>query len=405
MKENYWRGDFPILSREINGKILSYLDNAATTQKPESVIDAEGYFYRNFNSNINRGVHYLSQKATELYEDARKIIAEFLGASSSKEIVFTRGTTESINLVAHSWGLNSLQKGDEIVLTQMEHHANIVPWQLLAERLGVVLKWVPVEEDGSIRTESLQNALSDKTKLVTFPWVSNSLGTINPAVEWVQLAKKTGAKVLVDGAQVVSHFPINLEELGADFFVFSGHKLFGPTGTGVLWARYDVLESMSPYQGGGDMILKVTQEGSTFKKPPHRFEAGTPHYAGVYALGQAIQYLTSQDRNAIELHEKKLLEYATEQLNSVKGVQLFGTAAQKTSVLSFLIEGVHSHDVGTFLDQEGVAIRVGHHCTQPLMQRFGIPGTARASFAFYNDFSDVDRMIEALHKVIQFFKV
>jgi cysteine desulfurase/selenocysteine lyase len=401
-----WRKDFPLISNvTVNGWPLVYLDNAATTQKPECVIEAEARVYRKINANINRGVHSLSMASTEAYEAARRTVANFLGADTPDEIIFTRGATEGINLVVNSWGRRNLKAGDEIILTQMEHHANIVPWQMLAEEIGCSIRWLVVEPDGSIPVERLEAILTAKTRFVSFVWVSNTLGTVNPVKAWVDTAKAAGAVVLVDAAQAVSHFPVNVSALGADFLVFSGHKLFAPTGIGVLWGNIDRLQAMPPWQGGGDMISRVTQEKTTFKAPPHRFEAGTPNYVGAIALAEAIRYLESLDRAALAAHEADLLTRASEGLQGMDGIRIVGEAPGKISILSFLVDGVHPHDVATFLDQEGIAIRAGHHCTQPLMRHFGLSGTARASFAFYNTVAEVDHFLAAIKKMKQFFKV
>ncbi len=397
------RRDFPILSLDLGGKPLVYLDNAATTQKPKAVIDRLSHYYSFENSNIHRGVHQLSSSATTAYEQARGVVARFIGAASEEEIIFTRGATEAINLVAASWGRSHLKPGDEIVLTGMEHHANIVPWQLLAEELSLTIRVAPVLPDGSLDSDAFHALLGEKTRLVSFVYVSNSLGTVNPIVEMIEAAHKVGAKVLVDGAQAVSHFPVNVSDLDCDFFVFSGHKLFGPTGIGVLYGKRDVLATLPPYQGGGDMIEKVTFEKTTFRKPPGRFEAGTPHIAGVIGLAAAIDYFTSLDREGMAAHETQLLEHATAEIRSIPGIRIVGEAANKVSVLSFCLGDIHSHDIGTILDADGVAIRTGHHCTQPLMIAFGITGTARASFSFYNTLAEVDVFIQSLRRVQKMF--
>lgn len=397
------RRDFPILAREIGGKPLVYLDNAATTQKPRAVIDRLTEYYSFENSNIHRGVHQLSSAATTAYESARQTVARFLGAPAEEQIIFTRGATEAINLVAQSWGRVNLKAGDEVLITGMEHHANIVPWQIVAEELGLLLRVVPVLADGSLDLDAFHSLLSDKTRLVSFVHVSNSLGTVNPVAELIKGARGVGAMVLVDGAQAVSHFPVNVAELDCDFYVFSGHKLFGPTGIGVLYGKREVLEAMPPYQGGGDMIERVTFEKTTFRKPPGRFEAGTPHIAGVIGLAAAIDYFEALDRSGMAAHEAHLLSHATAEILKIPGIRLIGEAAEKVSVLSFCLGDIHSHDIGTILDADGIAIRTGHHCTQPLMTGFGIPGTARASFSFYNTVAEVDVFIRSLRGVQKMF--
>jgi len=397
------RADFPILSTEVRGKPLSYLDNAATAQKPASVIEAIDRYYRAENSNIHRGVHYLSERATDAYEAARGKVADFIGAQDSDEIIFVRGATEGINLVAHGFIEQELSEGDEILITHMEHHANIVPWQIAVEKTGAVLKVVPVLDNGELDLEAYAALLSDKTKLVSIVHVSNALGTINPAKQIIEQAHERGIPVLLDGCQSVPHMPVDVAELGCDFFVFSGHKLFGPTGIGVLWGKREWLEKFPPYQSGGDMIERVDFDGTTYKGIPGKFEAGTPHIEGVIGLATAIEYVQSLDREAALAHERALLVEATKKLSAVDGLRIIGTAADKASILSFVIDEIHPHDIGTFLDADGVAVRAGHHCTQPLLKRFGVPATARASFAFYNNFDDVDRLVQALVKMQRFF--
>lgn len=399
------RADFPILAQPIRGQRLVYLDNGATTQKPAQVIDAEKHFYEHANANIHRGVHWLSQHATDLYDQARVVTQQFLHAQRAEEIVFTSGTTDSINLVAYSWGLANLSKGDEIVLTGLEHHSNIVPWQLVAEKTGAVIKVVPVLDNGELDLEAYQQLLTDKTKFVGIVHVSNALGTVNPIAEMITQAHRVGAKVLIDGAQAVAHTPVNVQDLDCDFYVFSGHKIYGPTGTGVLYAKYDVLDAMPPWKGGGDMIHTVSFEGSTYAPVPQRFEAGTPNIAGVAILAEALKYVQSVGLELIAAHEDALLAYATARLTELKGITLVGTAPQKAGVISFLVDEIHPHDLGTILDMDGVAIRAGHHCAMPLMTRFGIPGTARASFALYNTFEDVDALITSLKKAQKLFGV
>ncbi len=397
------RADFPILATGVRGKPLTYLDNAATGQKPNAVIEAVERYYRAENSNIHRGVHYLSEKATDAYEAARASVARFIGAADSDEIIFVRGTTEGINLVAHGFTESVLRPGDEILITHMEHHANIVPWQIAAEKTGAVLKVAPVDDRGVLDLEAFEALLSEKTKLVSIVHISNALGTINPVKTIIEKAHALGVPVLVDGAQSAPHAPIDVAELDCDFFIFSGHKVFGPTGIGVLWGKRKWLEQFPPYQSGGDMIEKVDFEGTTYKGIPGKFEAGTPHIAGVIGLAAAIDYLNGMDRVGALRHETELLQAATEQLSAIDGVRFIGTAPEKASVLSFLINDIHPHDIGTFLDADGVAIRAGHHCAQPLLKRFGVPATARASFAFYNDFEDVHRFVNAVQKMQKFF--
>jgi cysteine desulfurase/selenocysteine lyase len=391
------RADFPILAQTVHGKPLAYLDNAATTQKPNAVIDAITHFYRHDNANIHRGVHALAERATIAYEAAREAARRFLNARSANEIVFVRGTTEAINLVATSFGAR-FQPGDEVIVTAMEHHANIVPWQLVQARTGIVLKVIPMDESGALLTEQLAALITPRTRLLAVTHVSNALGTINPVGELIAIAHQHGVPVLVDGAQAVPHMPVDVQALDADFYCFSGHKLFGPTGIGVLYGKAELLESMPPYQGGGDMIRTVSFEKSTFAPPPQRFEAGTPHIAGAIGLKAAIEYLEGLDRLAALRYEQELLTYATERLQTVPGLKIVGTAPEKAAVVSFTIDGVHPHDLGTIVDRYGVAIRVGHHCAMPVMTFFGVPATARASFAFYNTFAEIDQLTDALHR-------
>ncbi len=395
--------DFPILSRPVRGRRLVYLDNGATTQKPEAVIEAERRFYRESNANIHRGVHWLSQHATDLYEQARERVQRLLNAESADEIVFTRGTTEAINLVAYSWGRANLKAGDEVVLTGMEHHSNIVPWQLVCEQTGAVLKVVPITDRGELRLDAYESLLGPRTRLVSVVHVSNALGTVNPVPRMVELAHAAGAKVLVDGAQAVAHQPVDVKALGCDFYAFSGHKLYGPTGIGALYGRRELLAAMPPWQGGGDMIRTVSFEGSTWADAPQRFEAGTPNIAGAVGLGAAIDYVMAIGLDRIAEHEHRLLAHATEAAQQIPGLRLIGTAADKAGILSFVVDGIHPHDLGTILDAEGVAIRAGHHCAMPVMTRFGIPGTARASFALYNDEADVAALVAAIGKAQQMF--
>jgi cysteine desulfurase/selenocysteine lyase len=397
------RADFPILAREVYGKPLVYLDNAATTQKPRVVIDAIRRFYEETNANIHRGLHFLSERATEQYESVRRKVRAFLGAGDDREIVFTRGTTEAINLVAASWGRWQLRPGDEIVLSAMEHHSNIVPWQLVCEATGAKIRVIPMDDSGELQLEEYEKLLGPRTKLVAITHVSNALGTVNPVEKIVAAAKAVGARVLVDGAQAVPHLPVNVQALGCDFYAFSGHKLFGPTGVGVLWGRAELLDAMPPYQGGGEMIRTVTFERSTWNHIPHKFEAGTPPIAEVIGLGAAIDYVEQVGREAISQHEHGLLARAIQGLSAVPGVRIVGAAKHKAAVVSFVLDGIHPHDVGTILDREGIAIRAGHHCAQPLMQRLGLVATARASFALYNTVEEADALVAGVAKVIEVF--
>lgn len=397
------RADFPILSTEVRGKPLSYLDNGATAQKPIAVIESIQRYYRSENANIHRGVHYLSEQATDAYERARAKVGEFIGVADPDEVIFVRGATEGINLVANGFVETVFREGDEILITHMEHHANIVPWQIAAEKTGAVLKVVPVLDNGELDLEAYASMLSERTKLVSIVHISNALGTINPVKSMIDQAHAQGVPVLLDACQSVPHMAVNVAELDCDFFVFSGHKLFGPTGIGVLWAKRAWLERFPPYQSGGDMIEQVDFGGTTYKGIPGKFEAGTPHIEGVIGLASAIDYVSDLDRSAALAHEHALLIDATEKLSAVENLRIIGTATEKAAILSFVIDGVHPHDIGTFLDADGVAIRAGHHCTQPLLKRFGVPATARASFAFYNNFEDVDRLVEAVVKMQRFF--
>lgn len=390
------RADFPILSTQVHGKPLIYLDNAATTQKPRRVIDAISRYYETTNANVHRGVHTLSQRATDEFEAAREAVRAFLNAGDTREIVFTRGTTEGINLVAQSYAREFLAAGDEILIGAAEHHANIVPWQMLARQRGTVLKVVPINEAGELDMAAFERLLGPRTKLVAIGHVSNALGTVNPVARIVELAHAAGAKVLVDGAQSVAHAAVDVRALDCDFYAFSGHKLFAPTGIGALYAKAELLEAMPPYQGGGDMIKTVSFEHTEFNDIPYKFEAGTPHIAGAIGLKAAIDYLRDLDFAGAVDHEHALLDAATARAREVAGLRIIGTARDKAAVLSFVIEGLHSQDIGVLLDSQGVAIRTGHHCAMPVMQYYGIPGTARASFAFYNTFEDVDRFFTAL---------
>ncbi|HET6579633.1 MAG TPA: cysteine desulfurase [Gemmatimonadales bacterium] len=397
------RKDFPILSQRVRGKPLVYLDNAATSQKPRSVIDAVGRFYSAENANIHRGVHFLSERATGAYEAVRGRIARFLNASSPGEIVFTRGTTEAINLVAQSWGRSTVQPGDEILVTGMEHHSNLVPWQLLASQTGASVRAVPITDSGELDLDAFDRLLTDRTRLLALTYISNALGTINPVRELVARAREHGVVTLVDGAQAAPHLPVDVQALGCDFLAFSGHKVFGPTGVGVLYGREALLERMPPWQGGGDMIETVTLEGSTFARPPARFEAGTPMIAAVIGLGAALDYVGSLGFGPIGAREDELLAYATEQVGDLDGLRLVGTARRKAGVLSFVVDGVHPHDVSAVLDDEGIAVRAGHHCAQPVMRRFGVPATVRASFAFYNTREEIDALARGLRRVRTLF--
>jgi len=397
------RADFPILGQQIYGKPLVYLDSAASAQKPRAVLEAMRACYETYYANVHRGVHYLSQRSTDAFEAARDKVAGFINAKSSDEIVFTRGGTEAINLVAASYGRKFLKAGDEVVISYLEHHSNIVPWQLLREQTGIVLKVVPIDDAGNLLLAEYERLLGPRTRLVAMTHISNALGTIVPVQEVVRLAHARGAKVLLDGCQAISHLPVDVRQLDTDFYVFSAHKLYGPTGIGVLYGKADVLASMPPYQGGGEMIDVVSFDKSTFKAPPHRFEAGTPAIAEAIGLGAAIDYVEGLGFAAIARHEHGLLAYATERLSAVPGLKLFGTAREKAGILSFTIEGVHAHDVGTILDRQGVAVRAGHHCAQPIMDRFDVAATVRASFGLYNTLAEVDRLVDALAEVREIF--
>ena len=399
------RKDFPILSREVNGKPLVYLDNAATTQKPQMVIDNMNHYYTFENANIHRGLHFLSELATDSYEKARLKIKEFIGAMSVSEIIYVRGATEAVNLIATTMCRGGFFKpGDEILVSHMEHHANIIPWQIMGSRKNVHLKAIPITDEGELDLEAYKNMINKKTRLVSLVHVSNSLGTINPVKEVIKIAHSYDIPVLIDGAQAVPHMPVDVLELDADFYVFSGHKMFAPTGIGVLYGKTKYLDQLPPYQGGGDMIRTVSFEGSTFDDLPHKFEAGTPHIAGGIGLGAAIDYLRQFDQKEILAHEESLLKAATEKLSAIDGLKIIGTAKEKSAVISFIIDGIHPYDIGTIIDTDGIAIRTGHHCTQPIMKRFNVPATARASFAFYNTLEEVDKLAEGLKKVIKMFK-
>ncbi|MGH7431092.1 MAG: SufS family cysteine desulfurase [Candidatus Methylomirabilales bacterium] len=397
------RQDFPILGEKIRGKPLVYLDNAATSQKPQVVIDTIRRFLATYNSNVHRGVHQLSERATEAFEQARTRVQSFINAAESREIIFVRGTTEAINLVAQSYGRTHIGTGDEIVISAMEHHSNIVPWQILCEQTGAVLRVVPINDDGEMLLDEYVTLLTPRTRLVSVAHVSNALGTINPVREIIRLARRQGVPVLVDGAQAVPHLQVDVRELDCDFYAFSGHKVFGPTGIGVLYGRARLLEAMPPYQGGGDMIKSVSFAKTVYNDLPYKFEAGTPHIGGVIGLGAALDYLDGVGRDRIAAYEHELLVHATKALSAIPGVRIIGTAKEKASVLSFVVDGVHAHDIGTVLDHEGIAIRAGHHCAMPVMERFGVPATARASLAFYNTREEVDALVRGIHKVIEMF--
>jgi cysteine desulfurase/selenocysteine lyase len=393
------RRDFPALTQEAHGRPLVYLDNAATTQKPRQVIEALRTYYERDNANVHRGVHMMSERATEAYEGAREKVRAFINAASVREIVFTRNATESINLVARAWGDANVGAGDEVLITAMEHHSNIVPWQLLCQRSGATLKVAPIDDRGDLEMEQLARLMTARTKIVAAVHLSNALGTVNPVAEIVALARRAGAAVLIDGSQAAYHMATDVAALGADFYAFTGHKLYGPTGIGVLHGREAVLDAMPPFLGGGDMIRTVTFQGSTWNDLPYKFEAGTPNIAGAVGLGAAIDYVGRIGFDALEPHEAGLVARATAELEKVPGVRIIGTARRKASVVSFVMDGVHPHDIGTIVDREGVAIRTGHHCAQPVMDRFGIPATARASFAMYNTMDEVDALVAALRRV------
>lgn len=397
------RGDFPILDQQVHGHPLVYFDNAATTQKPRAVLEALRSYYERDNANVHRGLHELSSRATEAYEGARATVAEYLGAASPEEIVFTRGTTESINLVAQAWGGRFVTAGDVILLTEMEHHSNLVPWQLLAERAGARLRFVPVNDDGTLALDQLDQVLTPEVKLFAFTHVSNSLGTINPVAELCRKAREVGAVTLVDAAQGAGHLPIDVREFGCDFLAISGHKMCGPTGSGALYGRAELLDAMPPWHGGGEMIVSVTLEKSSFKKAAHRFEAGTPNIAGAIGLAAAIDYIEELGRAAIFEHDAQLTRYAIERFAELPGMRVLGPRGERGAIAGFVMDTVHPHDLTTFADRRGLALRGGHHCNQPLMRRFGLPGTTRASFYFYNTKEEIDRMIEILREAVSFF--
>ena len=395
--------EFPILSQSVNEKPLIYLDNASTTQKPSSVINEIQNYYESTNSNIHRGVHHLSQRATEKYEDSRKIVQNFIGAKSSKEIIFVRGATEAVNLVANSYVKPLLSEGDNIIISQMEHHANIVPWQLITKEKKAEIRVVPINDAGELLVDDMDNLIDENTRFISLNHVSNSLGTINPVKELIQKAHQNDIRIMIDGAQAVQHMKVNVVDLDVDFYCFSGHKMYGPTGIGILYGKREILEKMEPYQGGGDMIKSVTFEKTIFNDIPHIFEAGTPNIVGAIGLAKAIEFIENITIEEIEKHEMALLNYATEKINSIDGVEIVGNAEEKASVISFVMGDIHPHDIGTIMDNLGIAIRAGHHCTQPIMDFYNIPATARASFAIYNTEEDVDKLVEGIQKVKEVF--
>jgi len=400
---NKIRNDFPILKQQVNGCPLVYLDNGATSQKPQSVIDAIVNYYSTTNSNVHRGVHTMSQQATDGYEGARAKVRQFINASDDREIIFTRNTTEGINLVAHSYGRQNIGPGDDIIVSNMEHHSNIVPWQMLCEETGANLRVVPIDDAGELLMDEYEKMLSSRTKLVSITHVSNALGTILPAAQIARMAHAHGAPVLFDGAQAVPHMPVDVQELDCDFYVFSGHKLFGPTGIGILYGKAEYLEAMPPFLGGGEMIKSVTFEKTIYNDLPYKFEGGTPDIAGAIGLGAAIDYVNDLGFDQITAHEDELLRYGTDALSTIEGLKIIGTAEHKAGILSFVMDLAHPHDIGTILDEQGIAIRTGHHCAQPVMQRFQIPATARASLAFYNTKEDIDALVKGIDRVIEVF--
>lgn len=398
------RAEFPVLNQKVNGKPLIYFDNAATNQKPQRVIDALVNYYQKDNANIHRGIHTLAERATAAFEDTRKVIQKFINANEAEEIIFTKGTSEGINLVASSWGRKFLNQGDEVLISTMEHHSNIVPWQLICEERGATLKVMPINSAGEIIINEIDNYISDKTKLVAFNHASNTLGTINPVKLIVEKAHAVGAKVLLDGAQSTSHLEVDVQDLNIDFFAFSAHKMYGPTGIGILYGKRTLLEKMPPYQGGGEMIKDVSFSKTTFNDIPYKFEAGTPDIANVIALKKAVEFIDDLGKQNIEAYERELLAYATDKLNTIEGVKIVGTAKDKVSVVSFTVEGIHHFDLGMWMDAKGIAVRTGHHCTQPLMEHYGIEGTVRASFSVYNTKQEIDSFIEALKDIISKFR-
>ena len=395
------RKSFPVLEREVNNQLLVYLDNAATSQKPQVVIDALSHYYSNYNANIHRGIHTLAEEATAAYEATRDTVRNFINASSSDEIIFTRGTTEGINLVAYTWGRKNIHEGDEIIISTMEHHSNIVPWQILCEEKKAVLKVIPINDDGELLMDEYEKLLSPKTKLVSIAHVSNALGTVNPVKEIIDAAHNIGALVLVDGAQSSVHLDIDVQKMDCDFFAFSGHKVYGPTGVGILYGKRHILEEMPVFMGGGEMIKEVTFVKTTYNNLPYKYEAGTPNIADTIALKIALDFVTELGKDLIRNHENKLLKYATGQMQSVPGLRIIGNAKNKVSLISFIIKNIHHQDIAVLLDNQGIAVRTGHHCTEPLMNRFGISGTARVSFALYNTKGEIDRLIQGLHKCIK----
>ena len=397
------RRDFPILNQKVRGKALVYLDNAATSQKPQPVIDAIGRYYQSGNANIHRGVHFLSEHATGEHEAAREAVRQFINAARMEELIFVRGTTEGINLVAQTYGRAHVGPGDEVLVSAMEHHSNIVPWQILCEQQGAKLRVIPINDQGELLLDEFEKLIGPRTKIVAVAHVSNALGTINPIREIVKMARAHNVPVVVDGAQAVPHIKVDVQDLDCDFYAFSGHKMYGPMGIGVLYGKYKLLEAMPPYQGGGDMIRSVTFEKTQYNTLPYKFEAGTPDVAGAIGLGAAIKYLNSVGIENVAAHEHELLEYATQSLSKLPGIHIIGNAKNKAAVLSFVMDGVHPHDIGTILDQEGIAVRTGHHCAQPIMQRFGIPATVRASFALYNTKAEVDALVAGINKVREVF--
>ncbi len=398
---NVLRKDFPVLEREVNNQLMVYLDNAATSQKPQVVIDALNYYYSNYNANIHRGIHTLAEEATSAYEATRKTVKDFINAKSTDEILFTRGTTEGVNLVAYTWGRKNISEGDEIIISGMEHHSNIVPWQILCNEKKAVLKIIPVSDEGELLIDEYKKLLSAKTKLVSIVHVSNSLGTVNPLKEIIDEAHKKDAVVFVDGAQSTVHLDIDVQKIDCDFFAFSGHKVYGPTGVGVLYGKKAILEEMPVFMGGGEMIKEVTFEKTTFNELPYKYEAGTPNIADTIALKVALDYVTTTKKELVRNHENDLLKYATEQLGAIDGLRIIGTAKNKVSLISFVIKNIHPQDIGVLLDNQGIAVRTGHHCTQPLMKRFGVPGTVRASFAMYNTKEEVDKLVTGVKKAIK----
>ena len=400
---NNIRNDFPILKQQVNGCPLVYLDNGATSQKPQSVIDAIVNYYSTTNSNVHRGVHTMSQQATDDYEGARAKVRQFINASDDREIIFTRNTTEGINLVAHSYGRQNIGPGDDIIVSNMEHHSNIVPWQMLCEEKGANLRVVPIDDAGELLVDEYEKMLSSRTKLVSITHVSNALGTILPAAQIARMAHAHGAPILFDGAQAVPHMPVDVQELDCDFYVFSGHKLFGPTGIGILYGKAEYLEAMPPFLGGGEMIKSVTFEKTIYNDLPYKFEGGTPDIAGAIGLGAAIDYVNDLGFDQITAHEDELLRYGTDALSTIEGLKIIGTAEHKAGILSFVMDLAHPHDIGTILDEQGIAVRTGHHCAQPVMQRFQIPATARASLAFYNTKEDIDALVKGIDRVIEVF--